>query len=244
MERQLDIKVSKKFKVRGRFGGKLTQPLVIVVHGLPCSTKEGLYIDACRYFSECGFATYRFDLYGWQKDARQLINSTLATHAADLDAVVRYFRKLGVKKIHAVGHSFGGPTILLSHDQNFNAVALWDPSYDISFAKRKYGFAGGKYIKALDGYFMKWGANTVIGKKMADEVDHLKWNELTKNFYSPLKIIAAEKGVLVPGAKKYFKNANQPKDLSVVKGAGHYFDETDKIQEQLFQASVDWFERF
>jgi len=40
----------------------------------------------------------------------------------------------------------------------------------------------------------EWGANNGDRKKMADWVDRLKWNELTKNFYSPLKIIAAERG--------------------------------------------------
>ena len=244
MEKELDIQISKKFKVHGRFGGSLAQPLVIIVHGLPCSIMEGLYIDACRYFQKSGFATYRFNLYGWQNGSRQLISSTLATHAADLDAVVRYFRKRGVKKIYVAGHSFGGPTILLSHDQDFNAAVLWDPSYDISFAKKKYGFSGGQYVKKLNGYFMKWGANTVIGKKMADEVDALKWDELAKNFYCPLKLIAAGQGILVRGVKRYFKTANLPKDLLVIEGATHYFDETDKIREQLFQASQDWFERF
>jgi pimeloyl-ACP methyl ester carboxylesterase len=244
MEKLLNIKVDKKFTVHGRFGGSLASPLVIIVHGLPCSIMEGLYIDACRYFQKSGFATYRFNLYDWRDNSRQLIDSTLQTHASDLDAVVGYFRKQGVKKIYIAGHSFGGPTILLSRDQDFNAVALWDPSYDISFAKKKYGSAGGKYIKALNGYFMKWGANTIIGKKMADEVDRLKWDELTKNFYSPLKIISAENGILMSGAKKYFKNANQPKELYVVKGASHYFDETDKIQKELFSVTKDWFKRF
>ena len=135
MEREIKIKVSKKFFVRGRLSGSLPQPLFIVVHGLPGSIYDGLHERATRWFAKQGFASFRFNLYDWQKDARQLIDCTLKTHAADLDAIIRYFRKRGVKKIYVAGHSFGGPTIFLSRDQDFDAAVLWDPSFAISFAK-------------------------------------------------------------------------------------------------------------
>ncbi|MFA6099984.1 MAG: alpha/beta fold hydrolase [Patescibacteria group bacterium] len=243
MEKGLKIKVDKKHSVYGRLNGSLKRPLFIVIHGLPGSIHEGFYEDATSWFAEHGFAAFRFNLYGWQKDARQLVDSTLKTHAADLDAVVRYFRKRGVKKIFVAGHSFGGPVVLLSKEQDFDAVVLWDPSFDLSFVKKNYGFPGGRYIKELKGYFMRWGANVIIGKAMAEESDNLPWKDLTKNFHVPLKIIAAAKGVLVPGAKQYFKVANEPKDLAVIKGAGHSFDDKAGMREDLFKVSKKWFDK-
>ncbi|MSR84989.1 alpha/beta hydrolase [Candidatus Uhrbacteria bacterium] len=244
MEKNLKIKLDKKFSLYGRLNGSLNKPLFIMVHGLPGDIYGSFYEKATSWFIQHGFASFRFNLYGWQKDARQLIDCTLKTHAADLDMVVRYFRKRGVKKICVAGHSFGGSTILLSPEQNFDAVALWDPSFDISFTKTKYGYPGGRYIKALNGYFMRWGTNVIIGKEMAKEADRLVWKHLTKNFYVPLKIIAADKGVLLPGARQYFKTAHPPKSLTVIKGATHHFDDRDDMQENVFKLSKNWFDKF
>jgi len=244
MEKDLKIKLDAKHSVYGRFEGSLDKPLFIVVHGLPCSMYEGLYEQATKWFVKHGYATFRFNMYSWQKDSRQLIDSTLRSHADDLDAIVRYFRKRGVKKIYVAGHSFGGPTILLSRDQDIDAAVLWDPSYDISFAKMKYGYPGGEFVRSLNGYFMRWGANVIIGKAMADEVDHLKWDELTAQFHVPLKIFAAGNGILIQGTKRYIKKANAPKSLAIIKGATHYFDDRPGMREKVYKMSMQWFKKF
>jgi dienelactone hydrolase len=244
MLKNLRIKVDKKYAIHGRFTGSLKQPLFIVVHGLPCSMNETLYEIATQWFSEHGYATFRFNLYDWRKGSRQLVDSTPKTHAADLDAIVCYFRKRGVKKIFVAGHSFGGLTILLSKQQNFDAAVLWDPSYESSFVKKKYGAPGGRFVKAVNGYVMKWGMNVIIGKKMAREVDELQWNRLTPDFHVPLKIIVAGKGVLRKGANRYFKDANEPKSLDIIKGATHYFDDELGMREELYRLTKTWFDRF
>jgi alpha-beta hydrolase superfamily lysophospholipase len=244
MEKDLRINLDKKHVVYGRLRGSLKRPLFMTVHGLPGDFREGLHEQAARWFAKRGFAAFRFNLYDWQKHARQLTDCTLQTHANDLDAVIRYFRRRGVKKIFVAGHSYGGPAILLSREQDFNAAALWDPSFKIFFTKKCYGYPAGTYVKALNGYVMKWGVDVIIGKAMAEEANRLPWTELTKNFHAPLKIISAEKGVLVPGAKQYFKTANAPKSLTVLKGATHYFDDKDGMRENVFKISKQWFDAF
>lgn len=248
MEKDLQIKVSKKILIYGRFCGSLKKPLFIVVHGIPGHFEESLPQGSARWFAKQGFATFRFNLYDWQKGGRQLMDCTLETHAADLDAVVRYFRDRGVNKIFVAGHSYGGPTVLLSHDQDFDAAVLWDPSYQMSFihplVHKRYGYPGGRYVQELRGYLMQWGMNPVIGEKMAQEAETLAWEDLTRNFHRPLKIIAAEKGVLVPGARHYFKTANDPKSFTVMKGATHYFDDQPGMHEKLFTLSKQWSKKF
>ena len=244
MEKQYNVWLDKKHIAYGKLAGSKKKPLVIVVHGLPCTINEGFYERACQWFDGHGYATYRFGLYDWHADARQLVDCTLSVHAKDLDTVIAHFRKKGYKKIFVAGHSFGGPTILLSKKQSFDAAVLWDPSYAISFTQKKYGVPGGKYVKALRGYFMRWGVNVIIGKKMADEIDGLDWDRLTPSFHVPLKIIAAEKGLLVAGCRKYFARAHEPKSLEVLKGATHYFDDTPTMQDRLFTATHDWFKKY
>ncbi len=243
MEKNLKIKLSGKFSLYGKFNGSFSKPLFIIVHGLSGNMDEEFYRAATRWFGKHGFSTFRFNLYGYQKDARQLMNCTLKIHGADLDAVVRYFRKRGVRKIFVAGHSFGGLAILCSHGQDFDGVALWDPSYGISFTKSVRGFPGGKYIKEINGYLMKWGVNLIIGEAMAKEVDSLQWNLIAKKFRAPFRVIIAGKGEL-KGAKKYLNSAKVETSLTIIKGATHYFNNKEGTQEKVFKVSEKWFKKF
>jgi len=244
MEKKLKIKVSDKNYIYGRLNGSSLRSLFIIVHGLPGSMDEDFYLDATRWFAKQGYATFRFNLYGAEKDSRQFMDSTLETHASDIDAIVRYFRKKKFNKIFIAGHSYGGPSILLSKKQEFNGVVLWDPSYKVSFTKNTTGFPVVKYIKEIKGYLMNWGINIIIGKAMADEANNLDWENLTKNFRVPLKIITAGKGELIRGAKQYFKTADKPKELDIIKNATHYFNDTVDTREKVFKISENWFKKF
>jgi pimeloyl-ACP methyl ester carboxylesterase len=244
MEKPIKIKLSRNKYLYGKLQGALTRPLFIMIHGLPGSMDEELYHKATDFFYNHGFSTFRLNLYGWQKNARQLMDCTLKTHAADLDTVVQHFRLKGVKRIFVAGHSFGGPTILLSKGQEFDAAVLWDPSYGISFTKKKYGLPGGKYIREVDGYLMKWGANVVIGRAMAEMVDAMPWDSLASRFQVPFKIILAGKGVLVKKARHYFTSARGERGLTVVPRATHYFNDAKGMQEQVFKTSEEWFRKF
>jgi len=243
MEKNIKIKLSKKFSLYGKFSDSFNQPLFIIAHGFSGNMDEEFYRSATYWFGKHGFSTFRFNFYGHQKDARQLMDCTLKTHSADIDTIVRYFRKQGVKKIFVAGHSFGGLVILCSRDQNFDGAVLWDPSYKISFTKTTGDFPGGKYIKEINGYLMKWGINVIIGKVMAEEVDSLSWDLIAKNFKVPFKIILAGKGAL-KGAKKYLNSAKAEKDLMIIKGATHYFNDQKGMREKVFKASKEWFRKF
>lgn len=241
MEKKLKIKVSEKEYVYGRLSGTSRQPLFVIVHGFLETMDGDFYLNATRYFAKQGYATFRFNLYGGEKNARQMIDTTLKINASDIDAVVRYFRRNKFQKIFIAGHSYGGTGILLSSEQNFDGAVLWDPSYKMSFTKTEHGLPPIKYIKEAKGYLMNWGINLIVGKPIVEEADIINWNNLTNNFHVPLKIIVAGKGVLVKGAKHYFKTANKPKDLTVIKNATHYFNDTEDMREKIFKISNDWF---
>lgn len=243
MEEKLKIKVSEKNYVYGRLSGAPHQPLFIIVHGLSGSMDEDFYLNATRYFARQGYATFRFNLYGGEKDARQMMETTLRTNASDIDMVARYFRRKNFQKIFIAGHSYGGTSILLSSEQKFDGAVLWDPTYKMSFTRIVRGFPPVKYTEEIKGYVMNWGINLVIRKEMADEADTISWNNLTKSFHIPLKIITAGKGVLVNGAKHYFKTANDPKELTIIKNATHNFNDTEYMREKVFKISEDWFKK-
>ena len=243
MEKEIKIKTVDGHHIYGKMTGAARQPLFLIVHGLPGSMDEDFYIEAARWFARHGYATFRFNLYGAEKDARQLMDTTLEIHASDIDAVVRYFRIKKRKRIFLVGHSYSGPAILLSREQDFDGVVLWDPSYGVSFLNKKKGASSTIHLKEIGGYIMLWGINFVLGERMVDEADALKWNTLTKDFHVPLKIVVAGKGSLIKSAEQYFKTANAPKDFIILKNATHYFNDTDGMREKLFELSDDWFQK-
>ena len=244
MEKEIKIKTPDGHHIYGRMTGSSRLPLFIIVHGLPGSMDEDLYVSAARWFAKRGYATFRFNFYGAENDARQLMESTLESHASDIDIIVQYFRTKKFKKIFLAGHSYGGPSILLSKEQDFDGAVLWDPSYGVSFIKKQRGLVPAKYLKEVKGYLMHWGTNFIIGEEMVYEADALKWNTLTKDFHVPLKIVGAGKGSLAKGAQQYFNLANNPKDLTILKGATHYFNDTDTMREKLFKLSDEWFQKY
>lgn len=161
----------------------------------------------------------------------------MSIHAEDLDIVIKYFREKGVKTIYAVGHSFGAPTILLSKQQDFNKVVLWDPSINAKNFEKEV-----KYINGLDAYYADWGSAIIIGKKMIEENRTLRFLELIKNIHVPINLIFAGKGNLKDKGKIYFERANKPKEMVVILSATHNFDE-DGVEERLFQETLQWFDK-
>ncbi len=241
MEKEIKIPVAKKKYIYGRLRGQLTKPLVVFVHGLTGNMDEHVFYNGARYFEKHGFACFRFNFYQSAKDARKLDQCSLKTQAHDLNLVVKYFFKKGVKKIFMVGHSYGGPTILLSKSENYQAIVLWDPSYN-----PKEVFAKAKHVKEFNNYILKWGYGFIIGQKMfieAKKTSEKQSKQMIKNVYKPIKIICAGREKRVASARKYYSVANQPKDLVIIKNAGHCFNE-DGAEDKLFKQTFSWFKKY
>lgn len=237
MEKDLKIPIENKKYIYGTLRGSLDKPLIVFVHGLGGYRNEHIYFNGARYFEKNGYSSFRFDLYSYKKDARKLQDCILSIHARDLDTVIRYFRSRGVQTIHVVGHSFGGPTILLSKRKDFNKVVLWDPSIDTKELEKEV-----KYIQGCDAYYVDWGSAVIIGKKMIEEDRKIKPTELIEKIHVPIKLLFAGKGKLKNKANLYFNKANTPKELSVIPNANHNFDE-DGLEEKLFDETLKWFDK-
>jgi pimeloyl-ACP methyl ester carboxylesterase len=232
VERDLVIATPDGAKIHGSLRGEARERLVIFVHGLTGHRNEHQFYNGARYLTDQrGVASFRFNLYGDEEGARTMTDCTLAIHAADLDAVVAYFRAEGVARIGVVGHSYGAPTILLSR-KDVQAIVLWDPSYGDLFRDAKR--------LTEDLYTLGWGPEFLIGKEMIEERARVDWDHLTDELNVPLRVIAAGAGVLLEGSKRYVERAAGSADLKVIDGATHTFRE-DGAAEQLFEQTVEWF---
>ncbi|MEK7649751.1 MAG: DUF1749 domain-containing protein [Patescibacteria group bacterium] len=236
MEKNLRLKTKDKKIIYAKLRGSLNKPTIVLVHGLTGHMDEAMHYNAARFFEKNGFSVFRFNLYDWQKGARNLGECTLKIHGQDIDTVVDYLRKNGAKKIFVVGHSYGAPSILSSAKKDFDGVIFWDGSYMPVIVKFFYGC---KFIKAINGRILNEGFEVVLREELIRESKTVDSLDLIKKIQAPIKIILAGKGVLIGGGKKMYKSANNPKSLSVIKGAGHNFAEEGK-QEELFKVTLAW----
>ncbi len=239
MEKEIVIPLGENKNLRGILRGKTTSPLIIFVHGFTGHKNEHQFFNAARFFEKKGFSSFRFDLYSWRKDARKLEECTLSLHGKDLDSVIDYFRKEGIKKLFVVGHSFGGVTVLLSRKKNFDVAVLWDSTGDADV------HINAKFIPQLNRYYFdEWAYGFTIGKDFYEENNNkLKPSKLIKKIDVPIKIITAGAGELAVDNKKLFENANKPKEFAIIPNATHCFDE-DGTEEKLFEETFDWLKKF
>lgn len=227
--------------INGILRGAWNQPLVILIHGLAGDNRGLLPFLLARSLHEHGFATLRVNMYDLTKDTRDIVDCTMETHAEDLSRIVAYVRKQHSPQVFAVGHSYGGLTIL-SSDAELDGAVLLDPSHfrcsmelDESLDSRRKEITqkvvayenGAGYIDPLP-----MVRERKLKATLAEEA-------LAQKAY-PLLFIAAENGILLPYIEKYHRVANQPKKLYVAKGASHALTDSDEIMLNVFQQTLTW----
>lgn len=239
MEKEIKIKTKDGKRIYGKLRGLLQKPLVIFVHGLTGHMDEHIFFNGAKFFEKKGFLTFRFNLYDSWDDARKLHECDLKIHAADIDLVTEYFKKKGVKDIFIVGHSYGGPSILFSRTDDYAGIVLWDPTMDPDTIYRKT-----TADKIANGYIREWSFKFILGKKMVDEAKKISNFELIATINkSPIKIILAGAGnAKSKRITNFFKVLCEPKEMIVLKKAGHTFSE-DGMEENLFQETLKWLKK-
>ncbi len=241
MEKEIKINTRNGKYIYGKLQGSLKNPLIIFVHGLTGYMDEHIFYNGARFFEKKGFSTFRFNLYDYWDNARKLHECDLKTHSGDLNRVAEYFQRKKVGDIYAIGHSYGGPTILLSKTKKYKALILWDPSFHL-----KELFKNKKYSKEFKGYFKEWSLMFFVGSKFVAEAERLAdayWRLVGKN-KAPTKVILAGKGnAQFPQKHNFFGALNDPKEIIELKGAGHTFSE-DGMEEKLFAETLKWLNKY
>ena len=245
MEKQIKLKTKDGHTIYGilNTSSKKSSILAVFVHGLTGHPNEHTFHGAAQQFPKKGVDVFRFSLYTGEKGGRKLSECTLTTHTEDLNKVLNHFRSK-YKTIAVVGHSLGSPTILKSDTSKVDSIVLWDPSY----LAEDSGDRPNKKVKVngKEKYIEEWGTEYLMNPAMVKEWEWFNGkNELdiVANLNKPLKIIAAGNGILVKGSKEYFKVAQKPKNLTIVKGATHCFDEEGK-EDTLLSETLKWTKRY
>lgn len=245
-ETKIDIELSDGKKINGILRGSLTDgsPVVVMMHGRPGQANELLQYLGARYLREQDISSLRLNMYDFGDKYRSILECALDTHISDFDTVINYLRGQKVKKIFAIGHSYGGITILGSESVLDGAV-LWDPTHGLAFQDPEFdspdfpektlgdvvvGTGGCGYIFSL--------AQKQYDKKLGDNTD---W---AANKKYPIKFILAAAGPLAKYARRYYEVASEPKEVMDIKDAHHQFEDSDQVVERLFQETTEWIKKF
>lgn len=227
--------------IYGVRSGDETKPALVVVHGLTGHMYEHQFKHAAREWGD-DFCVYRFNLYAGETGARSLIDCTLQTHADDFSCVIADVAQRH-DKIFAVGHSYGGPTVMLANCPQLTAVSLWDPSYDLASIEEAFF----DFYKPYAGvYTVNWGTTYLIGKAMRDHGVTLtaeKCAALSRQAKFPIQVILAGLGYYVGRGANYDTDCPYGHRRDVVEGTTHCFYESDS-DIQVAQLTAEWFNQW
>jgi len=244
MEKKVKIKTSDAHTIYGILNTKEVKSdvLTIFVHGLTGSLNGHTFFNASKFFPKNGIDVFRFSLYSGKKDGRKLSECTISTHSDDLNKVVSYFRKK-YKFLAIVGHSLGSPTILKSNTSKTDVIVLWDPSY---LKDNRFKLCEKIKVKGKEFYLLNFGTEFLLNPKMFkewEEFNGLNELPLVAKLGKPLRIIAAGKGVLKKGSRKYISSAEKPADLVIIKKASHNFSE-EGVEDVLLKNTLEWIKKY
>jgi dienelactone hydrolase len=242
MREKLLVNVGNGMKMRVVTNKVVGKAAVVIVHGLTSYVHEALYEDARRFFNKKGYSVFRPELYGWEKDARNLKDCTLETHGGDLDKLVAVLAEQGYEAVYMAGHSYGCPSIMCMR-KPFTKAVMWDGTY----VGMPLSFLGDmKYCTKIGAYVDGSGTGLVLGGGMIEEANNLRaLGEWVGNLKNPTKLIYAGGGVLHPYRtmqQKSLQCAGIECATSVINGADHNFTD-DKVKDKLFKASYNWFSK-
>lgn len=234
MEKEIKIRTNDDHLIYGTLSyTSKEKKIIIFVHGLCGHRNRPFLYNGSKFFNSKGFSTFRFDLYSIENKARKLKDCSTKTHTSDLNCVLNYFKNK-YKKIYLIGHSLGGPTILLANAKEVNSIVLWDPSFDVYEALLKYL----KFNSKLNCYILDDGRQFLLSKNMVEEWK-LFGSNLLKCFSKPTKIIYVGKGIPYSNWRKYIDKIKIKHKFKKISNASHSFSERG-VEKKLFEETLKW----
>ena len=161
----------------------------------------------------------------------------------DLRCVIDWSKKMKYKKIGVIGFSLGAAIALIegSKTKDINSIIAVSSPYD--FWKMNYHFWKEEMFNDLKlnlGYKGK-GKCIRPGNPFSKKVSPI--NIVDKISPKPVLFLHGEKDWLInpSHSRKLFNKAKQPKQIYIIKGAGHAEKIFDSFPEQFEKRCLDWF---
>jgi uncharacterized protein len=203
-----------------------------------------IIISSARYFSENGYSFLRFNPRGRWPSKGKFTMMDVSDTADDLESAILFARRRGLERIGIIGHSLGGLAAIQAKKNYVSAIALWEPSPPHILMK----MAGRKMKEQMEsfgfGFNQKYGF--VMGKRMYSEFGKLASNVLETIHKIDVPVFIAAGTQFKPmteAVRDYYGALTVPKELRIIKGANHTFDNW-KYEKELFESTLLWFKRW
>jgi hypothetical protein len=221
---------------------KSNHKAVLHIHGLTGHPYEVAQTMMAGTFPDNGYDVIRPYLYHGPDDARKLVDCTLAIHAKDVMTITQHFKTL-YDDVYVIGHSYGGPSIMLSDTSLFAAICLWDPTYDPNYVFRING-----ELPQLGDYRMLIGSGTyrLMGEAMYQEsatIDMENCRALSRSCTTPLQVITAGNSMWAKKNESYHTHAAGISNGIIIPNTVHCFYE-EGTTSPLLQYTQNWFDQF
>ena len=209
--------------------------LIIFVHWLTSSQDEKIFVEWEKFFNAKWFSTLRFNLYWDSPEERKLNEVCLQDNIDDVNSVLEYVVWLWYTSIFLVWHSYWWIANLYVDHSNVTWLLMRDSSiwWERLLGDVYENWKWWHYINWWDWYKYSISEKLYEDFKIPSEMFLKKMSGIN----IPVKIIWAEYW-LADAAKMYYEYANEPKELSIVSGAYHRFD--DWWMEEVFYESFKW----
>lgn len=200
-----------------------SETLIIYVHGFMSGKNHRRvpeFVEACSDFTD----VMAIDLRG-HGDSEG--GSTMSVREVmDVEATVAYARSLGYQRVVLVGSSMGGTTVIryTALYQNVEAVATIGAFADPNSIRWPTTDAGLKLLYTTGQFGQTW--SYVTRKTRLDHLPHhddLPYQLVSRISPRPLLLIHGEWDPTVHpnSARKFYANAQEPKEIVMVPRAGH-----------------------
>ncbi len=196
-----------------------SQNAIILLHGFAVDKSD--LLDIAKLLYQNGYSVLLFDFraHGYSGGT----HCSLGFHEIhDLNAAVRFLKDLGIARIGAMGFSMGGTVVLLTAAENKHILAVISDSAYLSFGSAVRDFAAAYYhipeFPFIPPIIWFAGKRLRIDPRTVDLTHHV--SSISPR---PILIIHADddKEITVSNAHHIYQYAKEPKDLWLVKNAGH-----------------------
>ena len=238
MEHPFSIAAPGGYQVYGVYheSESLSDYAVVQIHGLTGDMGSYSQLTMARFFALHGVPVFRFNQYSDLDGARKFHETTIRGHVEDTRLVIDHALSRGFTGVVLVGHSLGAVVAITAIDERVKGLLLWEPSGPPAerICEWETRDENGRYS------YLDWRTRIILGegwiadaKCFPDPV--VRFADLSV----PVKIIAGDRGGVLPHCQRYLDAATQRPEYVVLTNCGHDFLEEGAI-EQLGSESLAW----
>lgn len=220
-------------------------PCIIMSHGLEGSKDGDKWLVFSRRFYEAGFACLRFNYRGCgegeEKSEGQFEDTTLSGRIKDYRAAINFIEtaEVDVKRLGAMGSSFGGMVALAAQDSRTKALVT------LATPIRLHAPTGERLRTQQNKQFFELSSGERLKVRFFNDIERYDIGKAIGKLDCPVLIIQGSADEIVPvkDAHDLYESAKKPKRLVIIEGGSHIFSDSEHL-ERITELTLDWFKRY